>query len=132
MLGPTINIVRDPRWGRAFETFSEDPYLAEQLAAADIRGIQSQGPMAQVEHYVVYNQETYRNTPADNAVVSERAEREIYLPAFQTAVQAGGADSAMCAYSRINGQFACENAFLQNTVLDGVLQESVLAGELCI
>ena len=117
VLGPTINIVRDPRWGRAFETFGEDPYLAGQLAAADIRGIQGQGPMAQVKHYVVYNQETYRNTPADNAVVSERAEREIYLPAFQTAVQAGGADSAMCAYSRINGQFACENAFLQNTVL---------------
>ena len=114
---PTINIVRDPRWGRAFESFGEDPYLAGQLAAADIQGIQSQGPMAQVKHYAVYNQETYRNTSADNAVVDERTEREIYLPAFETAVQAGGADSVMCAYSKINGPSACENGFLQNTVL---------------
>jgi beta-glucosidase len=61
VLGPTINIVRDPRWGRAFESFGEDPYLAGQASAADIQGIQAQGPMAQVKHYAVYNQETNRN-----------------------------------------------------------------------
>jgi beta-glucosidase len=61
VLGPTINIVRDPRWGRAFESLGEDPYLTAQLGAADINGIQSQGPMAQVKHYADDNQETYRN-----------------------------------------------------------------------
>jgi beta-glucosidase len=119
VLAPTINIVRDPRWGRAFESFGEDPYLAGQIAAADIQGIQSQGPMAQVKHYAVYNQETNRNTTADNAIVSARTEREIYTPAFEAAVKQGGADSAMCSYSAINGPFACENGPLQNGILKG-------------
>jgi beta-glucosidase len=119
VLAPTINIVRDPRWGRAFESFSEDPYLAGQVAAADIQGIQSQGPMAQVKHYVVYNQETNRNSTADNAIVSNRAIREIYTPAFETAIKQGGADSAMCSYSEINGPFACENGPMQNGILKG-------------
>ncbi|MEE4541297.1 glycoside hydrolase family 3 C-terminal domain-containing protein [Streptomyces sp. V4-01] len=119
VLAPTINIVRDPRWGRAFESFGEDPYLAGQIGASDIQGIQSQGPMAQVKHYAVYNQETNRNNITDNAVVSDRTEREIYLPAFETSVKQGGADSAMCSYSAINGAFACENGQLQNTVLKG-------------
>ncbi|WP_433066081.1 glycoside hydrolase family 3 C-terminal domain-containing protein [Dactylosporangium sp. CS-033363] len=117
VLAPTINIVRDPRWGRAFESFGEDPYLAGQIGAADIQGIQSQGPMAQVKHYAAYNQETNRNTLADNAIVNARTQREIYLPAFETAVQQGQADSAMCSYSAVNGAFACENGPLQNDVL---------------
>ena len=71
-LGPTINIVRDPRWGRAFESIGEDPYLNGTLGAADIQGVQSAGVMAQVKHFAVYNQETNRNTPSDNAVVSNR------------------------------------------------------------
>lgn len=121
VLAPTINIVRDPRWGRAFESLGEDPYLAGELGAADIRGIQSQGPMAQVKHFVVYNQETHRNTAADNAVVSERAVREIYTPAFEAAVTRGHADSAMCSYSAVNGPFACENGPLQNGLLKGDL-----------
>ncbi|WP_407918089.1 glycoside hydrolase family 3 C-terminal domain-containing protein, partial [Kitasatospora sp. NE20-6] len=119
VLAPTVNIVRDPRWGRAFESFGEDPYLAGQLAAADITGIQSQGPMAQVKHFAVYNQETNRNSIADNAVVSDRAQHEVYLPAFETAVRQGGADSAMCSYSAVNGAFACENGPLQNGILKG-------------
>ncbi|HEX4385327.1 MAG TPA: glycoside hydrolase family 3 N-terminal domain-containing protein, partial [Myxococcales bacterium] len=114
VLAPTINIVRDPRWGRAFESFSEDPFLAGQLSAAEIAGIQSQGPLAQVKHYAVYNQEEKRNTPADNAIVSERALREIYLPAFEAST---AALSAMCSYSAINGPFACENGRLQNQIL---------------
>jgi beta-glucosidase len=119
VLAPTINIVRDPRWGRAFESLGEDPYLAGQMGAADIQGIQGSGPMAQVKHYAVYNQETNRNSSADNAIVSDRAEREIYLPAFETSVKQGGADSVMCSYSAINGPFACENGPLQNQVLKG-------------
>ena len=116
-LGPTINIDRDPRWGRSFESLSEDPYLNSQLAVADIDGIQSQGPMVQVKHYADYNQETYRNNPQDNVIMSDRTENEIYLPAFQAAVEKGNAYSVMCSYAEINGTFACENGQLLNTDL---------------
>jgi len=110
-LGPTINIVRDPRWGRAFESLGEDPYLAGQMAAAYIQGVQSQGVMAQVKHYAVYNNETNRNDSSDDDVVQERVMQEIYMPAFQDAVNAG-ADSAMCAYSWPNDSPACQNDYL--------------------
>ena len=116
-LGPTINIVRDPRWGRAFESVGEDPYLNGQLGAADIRGVQSAGTMAQVKHFAVYNQETNRNTPSDNAVISDQAMQEIYLPAFQAAVGQGAASSVMCSYSYINGTAACQNPYTLSTVL---------------
>ncbi|WP_329369510.1 glycoside hydrolase family 3 C-terminal domain-containing protein [Streptomyces sp. NBC_00669] len=118
-LGPTINIDRDPRWGRAFESIGEDPYLNGQLGAADIRGVQSTGVMAQVKHLAVYNQETNRNTPSDDAVISEKALQEIYLPAFQDAVQQGAASSVMCSYSTINGTYACQNPDLLNSTLRG-------------
>ena len=118
-LGPTINIVRDPRWGRAFESVGEDPYLNGQLGAADIRGVQSTGVLAQVKHYAVYNQETNRNSSNDNAVISTQAEQEIYLPAFQAATQQGAASSVMCSYSWINGTAACQNPYTLNTVLRG-------------
>ena len=117
-LGPTVNIDRDPRWGRSFEAYTEDPYLNAALATADINGVQSQGEMAQVKHLAVYNQETNRNTPADNAIVSTRALHEIYLPAFWAATQQAKASSVMCAYSWINGQAACQNQYLMNTTLD--------------
>src|SRR5579875_3368891 len=116
-LGPTINIVRDPRWGRAFESVGEDPYLNGTMGAADIQGVQSTGTMAQVKHFAVYNQETNRNTPADDAVVSTRAEQEIYLPAFADAVQQGAASSVMCSYSTVNGTYACQNPYLLSTVV---------------
>jgi beta-glucosidase len=116
-LGPTINIVRDPRWGRAFESIGEDPYLNGTLGAAEIQGVQSTGTMAQVKHFAVYNQETNRNTPADNAIVSTQALQEIYLPAFQDAVQQGAASSVMCSYSTVNGTYACQNPYLLTTVL---------------
>jgi beta-glucosidase len=111
-LGPTVNIVRDPRWGRAFESYSEDPYLTGQIGAADIEGIQSHDVMAQVKHYAVYNQETNRNTAADNAVVDDRTVREIYTAAFGDIVAQARPSSAMCSYSAVNGAFACENAYL--------------------
>ena len=118
-LGPTVNIVRDPRWGRAFETYGEDPFLAGQVAAAEIQGVQGQGVLAQVKHWVAYNQETFRNTPADDVVVARRALHEIYMPQFETAVTQGGASSVMCAYSTINGAWACEDGATQDTVLKG-------------
>src|SRR5580700_11023013 len=108
-LGPTVNIDRDPRWGRSFEAYTEDPYLNAAMATADINGVQSQGEMAQVKHLAVYNQETNRNTPADDAIVSTRALHEIYLPAFWAATNIAKASSVMCAYSTINGQAACQN-----------------------
>ena len=117
-LGPTVNIDRDPRWGRSFEAYTEDPYLNSALAVADIDGVQSQDEMAQIKHFAVYNQETNRNTPADNAIVSTRAEQEIYLPAFYAGTTEAHASSVMCAYSYINGQAACQNQYLLQTTLD--------------
>ncbi|MGQ4514739.1 glycoside hydrolase family 3 C-terminal domain-containing protein [Streptomyces sp. DW26H14] len=113
-LGPTVNIVRDPRWGRAFESYSEDPYLTGQIGSADIEGIQSQGVMAQVKHFAVYNQETNRNTVADNAVIDDRTVQEVYTAAFGTIVAQAKPSSAMCSYSSVNGTYACENAYLDN------------------
>src|SRR5256885_2330869 len=116
-LGPTVNIVRDPRWGRAFESYGEDPYLAGQTAVGFIGGVQRQGVMSQVKHLAVYNQETNRNTAADDAVISQRTMQEIYLPQFETAVTRARAASVMCSYSSVNGQFACENKYLLTDVL---------------
>ena len=116
-LGPTVNIVRDPRWGRAFESFGEDPYLSGALGVADIRGVQSTGVMAQVKHLAVYNQETNRNTEADNAIVDDRTLHEIYLPAFERSVGEGAASSVMCSFSVINGTFACEHPSILNGAL---------------
>ncbi len=116
-LGPTINIDRDPRWGRSFETYTEDPYLNGSLAVSEIDGLQSTGEMDQVKHYAVYNQETYRNTAQDDVIIDSRTLQEIYLPAFQAAVQQSQAASVMCSYAVINGDFACNNKFLETTML---------------
>jgi beta-glucosidase len=116
-LGPTVNIVRDPRWGRSFEAYTEDPFLNGAMATADIDGVQSRDEMAQVKHLAVYNQETNRNTQADNAIVSARALHEIYLPAFYAATMNARASSVMCAYSTVNGQAACQNQYLMQATL---------------
>jgi beta-glucosidase len=115
---PTINIDRDPRWGRNFESTSEDPLLTGTLAGAEIKGIQSQGPIAQVKHYAVYNIETNRNTPADDDIIDTRTLHEIYLPAFYDATIKAGAGSVMCSYSSPNGTFACENKPLLSILED--------------
>jgi beta-glucosidase len=116
-LGPTVNIDRDPRWGRSYETYSEDPFLTATLAAREIEGVQSQGVMAQVKHFDAYNQETYRNTRADDAIVSDRTLHEIYMPAFQAAIERARAGAVMCAYSTVNGQPSCQNHYLLTDVL---------------
>ena len=118
-LAPTINIVRDPRWGRAFESFGEDPFLTGKVGSADILGIQSQGPMAQVKHFAAYNQETNRFNAADDAIVSDRALREIYLPAFERTINEGLVDSVMCSYNLINDVHACEDGPMLNGILKG-------------
>ena len=114
-LAPTMNILRVPGWGRAFETFSEDPELAGDVGAAEIRGIQSQGVIADAKHFAANNQETDRLTV--NAVVGERALREIYTAQFEKAVKDGGVRSVMCAYNQVNGAYACQNPHLLTDIL---------------
>ena len=118
VLGPGINIDRDPRWGRNFEMFSEDPLLTSALGTADIEGLQSQGVMADVKHFVTYNQETYRATPSDDTIVNQRALHEIYLPPFYGAIVQAHAASVMCAYPLLNGTYSCQNASLLTGLLD--------------
>jgi beta-glucosidase len=116
-LGPTVNMDRDPRWGRSFEALSEDPFLNASLDVPEIDGVQSQDVESQVKHFDAYNQETYRNTPADNVIVDNRALQEIYMPSFYAAVTQANAASVMCAFSVVNGNFSCNSSYLNNTVL---------------
>jgi len=116
-LGPTVNIDRDPRWGRSFEALSEDPFLNASLDVPEIDGIQGQDVEDQVKHYDAYNQETYRNSPADDVIVSDRALHEIYMPSFYAAVTGADAASVMCAYSYVNGNASCNNSYLETSVL---------------
>jgi beta-glucosidase len=118
VLGPSVNIQRDPRWGRNFEMFSEDPLLTSVLGDANIEGLQSQGVMADVKHFVTYNQETNRGTPNDNTIVNTRALHEIYLPPFETAITQAHAASVMCAYPLLNGDYSCANPSLLTGLLD--------------
>lgn len=115
LLGPGLNIKRSPLCGRNFEYFSEDPYLAGKMAAAYIRGIQSQGVYACPKHFAVNSQELRRM--AMNAVVDERTLREIYLTGFEIAVKEGGAKAIMSAYNQINGEYANENKKLLVDIL---------------
>ncbi len=116
-LGPTVNIDRDPRWGRSFEAFTEDPFLNSSLATNEINGVQSTGEMSQVKHFAAYNQETNRNNPSDDVIVSNRVLHEIYFPAFEAAVTQAHAASVMCSYSTINGDYACQNPYLETKTL---------------
>src|SRR4051794_1351847 len=114
-LAPTMNILRVPGWGRSFETFSEDPELSGDIGAAEIRGIQGQGVIADAKHFAANNQETDRLSV--NAVVPERALREIYTRQFEKAVEDGGVRSLMCAYNQVNGDYACQNRHLLTDIL---------------
>jgi beta-glucosidase len=120
-LGPTVNIVRDPRWGRAFESLGEDPFLTSQAAVAEIQGIQSQGVMAQVKHLAGYQQETFRDTFLDNAIIDPRTLHEIYLPAFAASIREARVASVMCSYNFLNGDPACGSPTLLNQTLKGEL-----------
>ena len=115
LLGPGLNIKRNPLCGRNFEYFSEDPYLAGKMAAALVRGIQSNGVFACAKHFAVNSQEERRM--AMNAVVDERTLREIYLTGFEIAVKEGGAKCIMSSYNEVNGIYANENAHLLKEIL---------------
>ena len=101
LLGPNVNIHRDPLGGRAFESYSEDPYLASQIAIDYIRGVQGEGVAANVKHFAANNQEFMRI--GIDEIIPERALREIYYPAFKAAVQEGDSWTVMSAYNSING-----------------------------
>lgn len=115
LLGPGLNMKRSPLCGRNFEYFSEDPYLAGKMAAAYIRGIQSQGVYACPKHFAVNSQELRRM--AMNAVVDERTLREIYLTGFEIAVKEGHAKAIMTSYNEVNGTYANENKHLLQDIL---------------
>ncbi len=115
LYGPAMNIVRVPVGGRNFEYFSEDPYLTAQLAVPYVRGVQSQRVAAQIKHFALNNQENDRHSASSNA--DERTMREIYLPAWQAAVQQGHSWSLMCANNKINGIYACESSWLLRNTL---------------
>ena len=117
VLGPGVNIKRSPLCGRNFEYFSEDPLLSGKLAAAMIRGIQSTGVSACVKHFAANSQELRRM--ATDSVMDERTLREIYLPAFETAIKEGGVRSLMTAYNRLNGTYCNENEHLLRDILRG-------------
>ena len=116
VLAPTVNILRNPQWGRSFESFGEDPYLNSQLGVADIQGIQSNHVIATVKHLAANSQEYDRMTTSAN--VDERTLQEIYLPAFHAAVQQGNVGAVMCAYNKVNNIYSCEQPYLINDVLD--------------
>lgn len=115
LLGPGTNMKRNPRCGRNFEYFSEDPYLAGKMAAAYIRGIQSNGISACVKHFAANNQEERRMVI--DTIVDERTLREIYLTAFEIAVKEGKTKSIMSSYNMINGTHVNENKHLMVDIL---------------
>ncbi|WP_227379002.1 beta-glucosidase [Haladaptatus halobius] len=115
LLGPGMNIIRVPHCGRNFEYYSEDPYLSARFAAASVDGIQSEDVIATAKHYVANNQETNRYRVS--AAVTERALREIYLPAFRAAVEEADVGAVMTAYNRVNGTHMSDHRTLLRDML---------------
>ncbi|MDN5558331.1 MAG: glycoside hydrolase family 3 C-terminal domain-containing protein [Ruaniaceae bacterium] len=117
LLGPGLNIKRNPLGGRNFEYFSEDPLLSGKLAAAMVRGIQSRGVSACPKHFAVNSQETRRMSVDE--VVDERALREIYLEGFRIAIEEGLPHTLMTSYNKVNGTYANEHTHLLREILRG-------------
>jgi len=114
-LGGGCNLMREPRNGRTFEYKGEDPVLVGILTGAGIRGIQEQGVIGDIKHYALNDQETARTTV--NAVADKRVLRETDLLAFEIGIHTGHPGALMCSYNKVNGTYACENAYLLNEVL---------------
>ncbi len=117
VLGPNVDIQRDPLCGRGYECYSEDPFLVGEIGSSFIRGMQSTGVAACAKHFAANNQETNRNSI--NALISERALREIYLRGFESAVKDGGVKSIMMAYNKVNGVHCAESSrFMKDIIRD--------------
>lgn len=117
ILGPGVNIQRNPLCGRNFEYFSEDPYLAGEMGTAWIQGAQSKGIGVSLKHFAGNNQEHLRMT--SDSLIDERALREIYLPAFEKAVRAAEPATVMCAYNKLNGTYCSDHSYLLREILRG-------------
>ena len=115
LLGPGLNIKRNPLCGRNFEYYSEDPYLTSRLGGAFTQGVQSQNVGVSLKHFAANNSENFRFM--GNSIVDERALREIYLKSFEYIVKSAKPMTVMSAYNQINGQFCSENRWLLNDVL---------------
>ncbi len=111
ILGPTVNIQRTPLWGRNFESYGEDPYLAGRLAVGYITGVQSQGVIPSVKHFVVNNEEFERHRI--DVAVDERTLHEIYFPAFEAAIRDGHVWAVMSSYNKVNGTYAAQSPLLE-------------------
>jgi beta-glucosidase len=117
LLAPTVNLHRSPLFGRSFECYSEEPFLSGKLAAAYIRGVQSEGVATTVKHFVGNDAEFERMTI--NSVIDERTLREVYLLPFELAVREGGSLGIMTSYNRMNGLYCAENKWLLDDLLRG-------------
>ncbi len=115
LLGPGVNMKRSPLCGRNFEYYSEDPYLAGEIATAFVDGVQSQNVGVSLKHFAANNQETRRTSV--ESVMDERTFREIYLPAFERVVKKSSPWTVMCSYNRLFGQYACLNKRLLTDIL---------------
>jgi beta-glucosidase len=135
IFGPTMNIMRTPLAGRTFEAYGEDPYLAGRMAVDWVKGAQATGVIADVKHFAANNQEGVDpsggqvgsqtpigagiegNRMLEDSVVDERTLREVYLPQFEAAIKEAHPGTVMCSYNRLNGQYACENQHLLQSIL---------------
>jgi len=115
ILAPTVNIARTPLWGRNFEGYGEDPYLAARMGVAYVRGVQGEGVIPSVKHFAANNQEFERHRIDEK--IDLRGLHEIYFPAFRAAVQEAGAWGVMNAYNKLNGRWCAESAFLLGETL---------------
>jgi beta-glucosidase len=119
---PTINLARDPRWGRNEETYGEDPYLTSRMAVAFVRGMQGDDhkylkTVSTLKHFAANNIEATRHTGSSD--VDERNLREFYFPAFKAGIEEGRAQSVMCSYNAVNGIPSCANSWMLTDVLRG-------------